>query len=74
MAFQDPSEGVPARLGYVIYRISRGAAVAVLALALYVGLTNWEGGGSVWAWRYAGIALTVYLAGSAVRYILGRIR
>lgn len=74
MTLQDRPESVPGRLGYVIYRISRGAAVAVLALALYVGLTNWEGSGSVWAWRYAGIALVVYLAGRAARNILGRIR
>lgn len=74
VTLQDPPESIPGRLGYMIYRISRGAAVAVLSLALYVGLTNWEGSGSVWFWRYAGIALAIYLVGMAVRYILGRIQ
>lgn len=75
MALQDdPPETVPARLGIMIYRICRGAAVVVLALAIYVALTNWAGSGSVWAFRYAGIALIVYFAGSVARYLLGRIQ
>lgn len=74
MAEQDAPESGAARLGRVIYRVCRGAAVAVLALGIYVAITNWEGSGSVWAFRYAGIALVVHLAGRGARYLLGRMQ
>ena len=59
-----------ASLGIIIHGVARGVAVVVLALALYVALTNWEGDGSVWAPRYTVIALAVYFVGRAVRYLL----
>ena len=68
---KDHGPGTPAaRLGFLIYGIARGAAVAVLALALYVALTNWGGGGSVWAFVYAGIAVAIFILGLAARLLL----
>lgn len=70
MAERDPENDFRSRMGQMIYGASRGAAVAVLALALYVGITNWEGSGSVWALRYAAIALALYGVGRTCRYLL----
>lgn len=67
---EGPNESGVGLAGVVIYRVCRGAAVAVLALAIYVALTNWEGTGSVWSLRYAAIALAVYGVGATVRAIL----
>jgi hypothetical protein len=68
----DRNESGIGLAGVVVYRICRGAAVAVLALAVYVALTNWEGSGSVWSVRYAAIALAVYGVGVTVRAVLRR--
>lgn len=59
-------------IGSVVFGICRGAAIVLMALALYVALTNWEGGGSVWALRYFLIALVVFAAGIGIRHLLSR--
>ncbi len=74
METPDPHESLPVRLGLAIHGICRGCAVVILALALYVALTNWEGSGSVWAFRYAGIALALYLVGHVARVLLAGMR
>jgi len=66
----DRPQSSAGRLGFLIYGIARGAAVAVLALALYVALTNWGGGGSLWALVYAGIAVAIFVLGLAARLLL----
>ena len=58
------------RIGFLIYGIARGAAVAVLALALYAAFTNWGGGGSFWGMVYAVIALGILVVGTVLRMLL----
>lgn len=70
MPESDRRDTPAGRLGILIYGIARGAAVAMLALALYVALTNWGGGGSFWATVYTGAALGILVAGIALRILL----
>ena len=70
MSENDWPDSRLASVGIIVHGVARGVAVVVLALALYVALTNWEGDGSVWALRYTVIALAVYFAGRAARYLL----
>lgn len=70
MTKQNLHDSRPALLALLVFKISRSCAVVFLALGLYVGLTNWEGDGSVWAFRYAGIALVIFLVGRGVYFLV----
>lgn len=72
MSSEDRPQGLSARIGVTIFGICRGAAVVLLALALYVALTNWEGDGSIWALRYFLLALAVFAAGLGAWHLLAR--
>lgn len=63
MSEHHAPQHLSARIGLVVFGICRGVAVVLLALALYVALTNWEGGGGVWALRYFVLALAVFAVG-----------
>jgi hypothetical protein len=71
MSEQD-GRHLAAEIGSVIFGISRGAAIALMALALYVAFTNWEGSGATWALRYFVLALVVFAVGIGIRHLLSR--
>ncbi|MDZ7829838.1 MAG: hypothetical protein U5K33_10255 [Halofilum sp. (in: g-proteobacteria)] len=72
---EPPSrQSAAARLGVTIFGICRGIAIALLALAIYVALTNWDGDGSVWALRYFVLALVIFALGIGVQQLLNRRR
>jgi len=66
-------QSASARLGLTILGICRGIAVVLLALAIYVALTNWEGDGGIWAMRYFLLALAIFAAGLGIRHLLSRL-
>lgn len=72
MTSPNPQPTTPQVIGHVLHGVLRGAAIAFLGLAIYVALTNWDGGGDVWAPRYAVLAVALYLAGRGLRSMLSR--
>ena len=73
MTAPNPQSSTAQIIGQVLNSVLRGAAIVFLALALYVALTNWDGGGDVWALRYTILAIALYLAGRGLRSMLSRI-
>lgn len=74
MQDRDTPGTTAARIGLVIFGIGRGVAIVLLALALYVALTNWEGDGGIWAVRYFVLALVIFAAGIGIRLWFERMR